>query len=839
MHIMSPMHYATACFITFFLYISVCKAQYDYDYEENVPKTCNTSESIIGGTVEYSNGAAAGSLLIYHCSNGFEPYPIKQKVCSSAGEWEPKVSKVKCEETSDYGDYEEPQKNCSLDVSIKGGSVSYSNEGLEGSVLTYHCKAGHYPFPASQRVCDKDGEWSAMRLPNGKRTLNAVCKEILCPAQLQLDNGQFWPRRQWFRIGEKQTFSCHEGFVLTGSAERNCTQWGVWTGSTPVCDDQSEDCKNPGTPPGALRSGERFLIGDKVHYLCQSGLDILGPSERQCLDSREWSGAEPRCYAQYSFDQPDVIAQALGGSLTAVMDVSLPDFKKQAQSLGRTVRVAEGRLNVFILLDTSASISQESFHLAKNATIQLVRKLDSYEVNMRFDIVSYASEPKEIVSITNDLSQDVHYVLRKLKEFSDKSHGSKRGTNLHKALERVYDQLALLRENKRRQFNETQNVIIIATDGHANMGPSPQSILPMIRNLFGYKPSSVDHTQEELLDVYVFAVGQEVNRKELTGIASSKKDEQHIFVLKDYRQLGLVFNQMISDSAVTKCGVAQEEQHNSETTYTRPWHVNILWGVRTCRGSILTKSMVLTAAHCLIKVDADESVSSASAADITIRHGNGEVKAMELFLHPQFNLRGLKDKNVKEFYDYDIALIRMSENITISMKARPICLPCTGSSNRALRLGPDSTCDQHKKILLHLDETPAQFIRQGTHRSDTLIHTGGKRGECIQKARSTINVHSTASLLEVITDRFMCTGGTEKNRHEMTCKGDSGGALFLRKRMRYFQVAVVSWGTKQICGSQTDVRVDWPLDARDFHISVFSLMPWLKQHLHKELAFLP
>uniref|UniRef100_A0A671NTH4 C3/C5 convertase n=1 Tax=Sinocyclocheilus anshuiensis TaxID=1608454 RepID=A0A671NTH4_9TELE len=794
------MHYATACFITFFLYISVCEvqAQYDYDYEENVPKTCTTSESIIGGTVEYSNGAAAGSLLIYHCSDGFEPYPIKQKVCSSTGEWEPKVSKVKCEETSDYGDYKEPQKNCSLDVSIKGGSVSYSNEGLEGSVLTYHCKAGHYPFPASQRVCDKDGEWSAMRLPKGKRTLNAVCKEILCPAQLQLDNGQFWPRRQWFRIEEKQTFSCHEGFVLTGSAERNCTQWGVWTGSTPMCDDQSEDCKNPGTPPGALRSGERFLIGDKVHYLCQSGLDILGPSERQCLDSREWSGTEPRCYAQYSFDQPDVIAQALGGSLTAVMDVSLPDFKKQAQSLGRTVRVADGRLNVFILLDTSASISQESFHLAKNATIQLVRKLDSYEVNMRFDIVSYASEPKEIVSITNDLSQDVHYVLRKLKEFSDKSHGSKRGTNLHKALERVYDQLALLRENKRRQFNETQNVIIIATDGHANMGPSPQSILPMIRNLFGYKPSSVDHTQEELLDVYVFAVGQEVNRKELTGIASSKKDEQHIFVLKDYRQLGLVFNQMISDSAVTKCGVAQEEQHNSETTYTRPWHVNILWVGKFISG-------VLMKFHGLLFCS---NLFSCKMNQTLIR----------------------------------VSQSRSGDRVYIAVPSGacdvPICLPCTGSSNRALRLGPDSTCDQHKKILLHLDETPAQFIRQGTHRSDTLIHTGAKRGECIQKARSTINVHSTASLLEVITDRFMCTGGTEKNRHEMTCKGDSGGALFLHKRIRYFQVAVVSWGTKQICDSQTDVRVDWPLDARDFHISVFSLMPWLKQHLHKELAFL-
>lgn len=73
------------------------QSQYDYEYEENVPKNCSTSESITGGTVEYFNGGAVGSLLIYHCSDGFEPYPISQKVCSSDGEWKPKVSRVKCE----------------------------------------------------------------------------------------------------------------------------------------------------------------------------------------------------------------------------------------------------------------------------------------------------------------------------------------------------------------------------------------------------------------------------------------------------------------------------------------------------------------------------------------------------------------------------------------------------------------------------------------------------------------------------------------------------------------------------------------------------------------------
>lgn len=47
----------------------------------------------------------------------------------------------------------------------------------------------------------------------------------------------------------------------------------------------------------------------------------------------------------------------------------------------------------------------------------------------------------------------------------------------------------------------------------------------------------------------------------------------------------------------------------------------VIQGAKTCRGTLVTKSMVLTAAHCLIKVNTDESVSTASSADITVHHG--------------------------------------------------------------------------------------------------------------------------------------------------------------------------------------------------------------------------
>ncbi|XP_030634669.1 complement factor B isoform X2 [Chanos chanos] len=653
---------------------------YEYDYEDN--KKCPLTESIRGGTVSYSAGGEQGSVLTYHCKDGYEPHPVRQRTCSPEGVWIEQVSLVICQEKEgdyDYGDYEVEVKNCSMSEVIEGGNVSYSNLGFEGSMLTYHCQAGYYPYPVSQKICNSEGQWSAMGLPFGKPVTKAKCKEVFCPAQLQLDNGEIWPRQQWFQVGEQQNFSCQDGFVLLGSAQRNCTQWGTWTGSTPVCDNQVDDCQNPGTPPGATRSGERFRTGEKVQYRCHAGLDLLGSSERVCLESREWSGSEPRCLAQYAFDSPSSVAQAMGGSLSGVMDVSSPEFKKK-ESFGRTFNMADGRINVFILLDTSGSITQKHFDEARDATASLIRKLDSYEVTMKFHIISYASQPKDIVNIQDPSSDNVEYVLDKLQKFNHTSHGQKRGTNLYSALSKVYEAMVFLKAQNSSKFSETQNVILIETDGHLNMGAHPKSVLEKIRDLMGYKTSENDNTKEDLLDVYVFGIGDSVNKKQLNAISSSKRKEKHFFILKDYKQLGEVFNKMISDTAVTTCGIAQEaiskdsSEKSSKKTYTRPWHVQVYWDdlskkSTTCQGSILTEKWVITAAHCLMKPQDGLSVN-ATSDKVTVKHGNGSVRARSLHLHPRYNIHGLKAKNVKEFYDYDVALIEV-DDIKLSWKARP------------------------------------------------------------------------------------------------------------------------------------------------------------------------
>ncbi|KAF4095364.1 hypothetical protein G5714_024442 [Onychostoma macrolepis] len=52
-------------------------------------------------------------------------------------------------------------------------------------------------------------------------------------------------------------------------------------------------------PPEALANGRIlgnvFKFGHEVHFLCSSGFQLMGPETRVCLDSQNWSGAQPSC----------------------------------------------------------------------------------------------------------------------------------------------------------------------------------------------------------------------------------------------------------------------------------------------------------------------------------------------------------------------------------------------------------------------------------------------------------------------------------------------------------------------------------------------------------------
>ncbi|CAL8343280.1 unnamed protein product [Arctogadus glacialis] len=751
-----------------------------------------------------------------------------------------------CMQEVDYGDYEDPL--CSTEETIRGGYVSYSQGGLYGSVLTYHCAHGYDPFPVSHRLCDDEGDWSTMTSANGRLVTRATCKERVCPGQLQLDNGDFWPRDQWFRPGTMQNFSCLGGLTLSGSASRTCTISLDWTGTSPICDNNVDACNDPGVPPGALRSGSRFQVGDTLTYRCQAGLDLLGSSQRVCLLSREWSGSAPRCQAYNGFDSPSTVAALMIGSLAGVIEALSPEIPPPQSVLqegyGRMIIVEDhSRLNIYILLDTSGSLVKD-FDTVRQSAISLIRKLDSFDVQMKFHVVSYASAAIDIVTIVDTfISADAQLVIEDIEKFNPKVHGDNIGTNLFAGLNRVNEMMALLKLGREdNHFMETQNVILIITDGNSNTGPEPQKALAQIRSHFGYGNTQNGHTLEELLDVYVFGVGKEINKKKLNDIASHKQNEEHIFILEDLQCLGEAFNQMIKIKTTTKCGVAQEELDRDDPKvngqYTRPWHVALkilasdLSREEKCYGSVVSPNWILTAAHCFAR----HSVA-VRTQKIEVTHG-GKQQMMDgqIFIHPDFNIKGLQHRNVSEFYDFDVALVQLNSSVPLLSGARPVCLPCTTAADRAMKR-VKSTCQQHRKELLPGNETNASFIDKTSKRVETLIHLAEQRQACVSKAAWELKDAHNVTLDELVPERFLCTGGPSRSGNPVSCKGDSGGSLFLKKRERYFQVGVLSWGTVDLCSGKGRGRP--AADARDFHISLFTIVPWLKQHLGQELEFLP
>ncbi|XP_064624477.1 CUB and sushi domain-containing protein 3-like [Lineus longissimus] len=172
---------------------------------------------------------------------------------------------------------------CGSPESPRNGTVSLSDEDKVNSKATYSCNVG-FKLVGRNRQCQTSGRWTGDP---------PKCQEILCPpppvpayGTMSLTNG--------YRVNSNATYTCNDGFKLSGGIHRRCLKSGLWSGKTPSC--QEIHCGTPDKPAnGSMYMSDGDRMNSKATYNCDDDYQLNGNSVRECLSTGTWSGETPTC----------------------------------------------------------------------------------------------------------------------------------------------------------------------------------------------------------------------------------------------------------------------------------------------------------------------------------------------------------------------------------------------------------------------------------------------------------------------------------------------------------------------------------------------------------------
>ncbi|KAL1400247.1 hypothetical protein pipiens_007588 [Culex pipiens pipiens] len=207
-----------------------------------------------------------------------------------------------------------------------------------------------------------------------------------------------------------------------------------------------------------------------------------------------------------------------------------------------------------------------------------------------------------------------------------------------------------------------------------------------------------------------------------------------------------------------------------------PYQLSLRYaGNHICGASIISNKWALSAAHCL-----DEGFSPAW---ITLRGGSPHrIEGGYVFHVVEYIIH---EKYEKETFNYDVTVLRISENFLIDFLA-PIKLV-------------DNT------ITTGCPDQLATVIGWGTA-EDSYVPLILQELQVLIQPRKVCE----AVWIEQITDTMICAGGVVG---EDTCNGDSGGPLICNG----YQVGIVSWGSRKCAIEMPAVFTDVAnVEIRDF-----------------------
>ncbi|OCT85434.1 E-selectin [Xenopus laevis] len=213
----------------------------------------------------------------FSCNEGFILTGSNSLHCTSSGSWSsgvptceavvcppitiPEHSSMECED--DYGEFQY-NSNCS-----------------------FSCKEGFILTGSNSLHCNSSRSWSS-DVP--------ACKALDCSRLVVPELGSMECVDEYgeFQYNSKCSFSCNEGFILTGSKSVQCTSSGSWSSDVPACQVvQCDTLKDPTN--GFVKCPENLEYNSTCSFTCAEGYNLVGLSEVQCLASGDWMSPPPIC----------------------------------------------------------------------------------------------------------------------------------------------------------------------------------------------------------------------------------------------------------------------------------------------------------------------------------------------------------------------------------------------------------------------------------------------------------------------------------------------------------------------------------------------------------------
>ncbi|KAI4582045.1 hypothetical protein MJG53_009570 [Ovis ammon polii x Ovis aries] len=329
------------------MFVEFFQTEKEFDVLQVYDGNHSTPESPPHGYIISQTGGQLNSVVRWACDRGFRLVGKSSAVCrkSSYGyhAWDAPVPA--CQAIS-----------CGIPKAPTNGGI-LTTDYLVGTRVTYFCNDG-YRLSSKElttAICQSDGTWS-----NHNKTPR--CVVVTCPSinSFTLEHGR-WRivNGSHYEYKTKVVFSCDPGYHGLGPASIECLPNGTWSwrNERPYC--QIISCGELPTPPNGNKIGTQTSYGSTAIFTCDSGFMLVGSAVRECLSSGLWSGSDTRCLAGHCGIPELIVNGQVIGENYGYRDTVVYQCNPGFRLIGSSVRICQqdhnwsGQLPACVLVNCS------------------------------------------------------------------------------------------------------------------------------------------------------------------------------------------------------------------------------------------------------------------------------------------------------------------------------------------------------------------------------------------------------------------------------------------------------------------------------------------------------